>query len=618
MRPNAPGGGWFVVAGAILAATLVYLLVLFATGHDLSNARDDFALLGLVSAVAGLIGWRKALRSAERFRAEAKEDRMEAESLARRLETQKRWNAELRQQLQKLQQERGLLGSTNDVPALVLKTAISLVGAEKGLLLSREDEDSDGDLDLLAAEGFQHDPSHSAIAQRFAGDVIAKDVTIRDKDPTIPANATPADGEINNLLAIPIYVRDKFSGAVVLANNPQGFDDHDDDVLLALGDHAGAALHNERLHGELRAAYLATVSMLAEAVEAKDPFLRSHSSDATRFVSAVAERLGMDRREREDLVFGSLLHDVGKIGISERILLKPGPLTAHERSLIELHPRIGFRIVQQVPALRGVAPAILHHHERFDGAGYPGKLTGDEIPLAARIISVVDAFSAMTSDRPYRDARPTEEALEELERCAGTQFDPEIVRLFAEEVRRGPKEQDTAELLVAALSDPEIAQRRSGDEPRLGFDSYSLTDNLTMLYCHRRFHEVAEGEAKRATLQGVPFAVILVELTDLPELNREQGYAAGDEAIRTVARAVQAAALSCGGTAARYSGRRLGVVVPRAGQAEAEKCLEDIKDELNGEVDVRCTCFVWRPGQEGQDVIDRAVAELAEKISAPV
>jgi diguanylate cyclase (GGDEF)-like protein len=326
----------------------------------------------------------------------------------------------------------------------------------------------------------------------------------------------------------------------------------------------------------------------------------------------------MDRREREELVFGSLLHDVGKIGISERILLKPGPLTAHERSLIELHPRIGFRIVEQVPALRGVAPAILHHHERFDGDGYPGKLTGEEIPLAARIIAVVDAFSAMTSDRPYRNAMRTEEALTELEANAGTQFDPEIVRLFTDEVRRGPRDSDTAEYLVAALSDPEIAQRRSGDEPRLGFDSYSLTDNLTMLYCHRRFHEVAEAEAKRATLQGKPFAVILVELNDLPAINRDQGYAAGDEAIRSVALAVQAAALSCGGTAARYSGRRLGVVVPRAGQAEAEKCLDDIKDELNSEIQVRCTCVVWRPGQSGQDVVDRAIAELVEtQISTP-
>ena len=120
--------------------------------------------------------------------------------------------------------------------------------------------------------------------------------------------------------------------------------------------------------------------MLADAIEAKDPFLRGHSDEVSRYVAAVAERLGLEPRRREELMFGSLLHDVGKIGISERILLKPGAAHARGARVVELHPRIGYRLVEQVPALEPIAPAILHHHERFDGDGLPGGPDGRADP----------------------------------------------------------------------------------------------------------------------------------------------------------------------------------------------------------------------------------------------
>jgi len=622
VRPNAPlRGRWFAVAAALTAAAALTLVWALVEGEGLANAIDDLPLLFLSGAVlAALYGWRELRAGSEVDRQKALGEQDKAEALASRLQMEREWRKELRRQIQTLEHDRGALGSSHDVPALVLKTAKELVGAEKALLLSRKDEDADGNLDLLASEGFERDPADSVVAQRFAREVIASDQTVREESPTLPTESTPADHEIENLLAIPIYLRDRFSGVVVLANKPGGFADYDDDVLLALGDHAGAALHNARLHGELRAAYIATVAMLAEAVEAKDPFLRSHSYDATRYVSAVARRLGMSRKEREDLVFGSLLHDVGKIGISERILLKPGPLTLQERSLIELHPRIGYRIVQQVPLLQNVAPAILHHHERFDGDGYPSKLTGEEIPLQARIIAVADAFCAMTTDRPYRrKARSGTEALAELERCAGTQFDPKIVRMFGDEVRtaeagegsEAESDTDTREFLVDALSDPEIMHRRQANEPVLGFESYSIIDNLTMLYGHRHFWDTVISETKRAEFQGKPFAVVMVELDDLERINREESYAAGDEAIKKVARAVQAASLQCQGTAARFSGRRIGVVIPRAGREDASGCADKIAEELAGEPKVRVACVLWEADDDkGRTVVGRAVEEL--------
>jgi HD-GYP domain-containing protein (c-di-GMP phosphodiesterase class II) len=528
---------------------------------------------------------------------------------------EKEWALHLRREVMRLQKEHGVLGDTSDVRRLVLRTAMTLVGAEKGLLLSREDENQDEMLDLVCYDGFENDPSDSAVAQRFAKEVIAKDTTIREDDEPDIAHErrAPADAEIRNLLAIPIYIADRFSGVVVLANKEGGFQEYDDEVLLALGDHAAAVLHNTRLQGELRSAYVGTVRVLADAIEAKDRFLRGHSEEVSSYVAAVADRLGLDAKRREELVYSSLLHDVGKLGISERILMKPVALTPEERSVVQLHPRIGYRLVQQVPALRSIELAILHHHERCDGTGYPAGLRGEEIPLEARIVAVADAFSAMTADRPYRPRMSFEDACRELERCAGSQFDPIVVRLFVEEVRKRPPRVAERDALHAALADPELDSRKHEDDPILGAGSFALTDNLTLLYSRRYLHETADAEAHRAAVQGRPFAVLLVELTEIERTNADAGYSAGDRAIQRVAASVQRSAARCGGTACRYSGRRMALVVPGDERA-ADECAREIAADLRDGPPVRVVSAVWRTSETGDEVVARARAAL----TAPV
>ena len=149
-----------------------------------------------------------------------------------------------------------------------------------------------------------------------------------------------------------------------------------------------------------------------------------------------------------------------------------------------------------MPDLDSIGPAVLHHHERFDGDGYPAGLSGSEIPLEARVICVADSFSAMTSDRPYRSALDHGEACAELERCAGTQFDPQVVDLFVEEVRSHPPAEREPDGLAAALDDPEIRTRRGPGESLLGLAAAGATDNLTMLYGHRYMHG-GRGRARR-------------------------------------------------------------------------------------------------------------------------
>jgi putative nucleotidyltransferase with HDIG domain len=172
--------------------------------------------------------------------------------------------------------------------------------------------------------------------------------------------------------------------------------------------------------------------MLSRAIEARDPYTRGHSARVTRLAEAVARRLGWSEERLASLRVGGPLHDIGKLGVSDNVLGKAGGLDAEEFAEIREHPRIGAKILLRFAAYREALPYVLYHHERWDGNGYPSGKAGEEIPLEARLIAVADAFDAMTSDRPYRRALTHAEALAEVERCAGTQFDPYIARTFLE------------------------------------------------------------------------------------------------------------------------------------------------------------------------------------------
>jgi diguanylate cyclase (GGDEF)-like protein len=185
--------------------------------------------------------------------------------------------------------------------------------------------------------------------------------------------------------------------------------------------------------GPDKAARYRAAASLAKAVDARDTYTGSHSERVSELAARVAMRIGLDPEQIELTRLAGSLHDLGKLAIPEEILRKPGALTDSERLVLERHPQIGFRMLDSL-GVEPVADLVLHHHERWDGAGYPDGLRAEQIPLGARIIFVTDAYDAMTSDRIYRAKRSTEAALAELERCAGTQFDPGIVAAFSEEL----------------------------------------------------------------------------------------------------------------------------------------------------------------------------------------
>lgn len=185
-----------------------------------------------------------------------------------------------------------------------------------------------------------------------------------------------------------------------------------------------------------RAAHRATIRALVQAVDIKDRYTRGHSERVGQASAMIAGELGMAGDRLEALRFAGILHDVGKLGVPTRLLRKDGPLTPDERRVIELHPEYGHEMVRGIGFLGEARAAILHHHERLDGSGYPYGLSGEQIPEFARVVAIADAFDAMTSTRSYRRARPVEAALQELSRCAGTQFDPLMVQAFVRALDR--------------------------------------------------------------------------------------------------------------------------------------------------------------------------------------
>jgi len=184
---------------------------------------------------------------------------------------------------------------------------------------------------------------------------------------------------------------------------------------------------------ELRSVYFSVLSTLAQTMEKKDMGTYGHCRRVSNYCEIIATAIGLDRREKEDLSAAAMLHDIGKIGISDFILGKQGILNVQEVETVKSHPQKGVEILAPLSQFKAILPAILHHHEKYDGSGYPYGLSGEEIPLQARIIAIADTYDAILSDRPYRSGANNDKAIDELSRCAGSQFDPRIVEVIRRE-----------------------------------------------------------------------------------------------------------------------------------------------------------------------------------------
>ncbi len=314
---------------------------------------------------------------------------------------------------------------------LILKACLIATGATRGVYLTARGPHATPRVRAAIAVDASPQSPPSPFLQALCRKVLAGEDTFvaNSSEELAELDARPGPGEdFHTLMAAPVVLLANLNGVIVAADKANGdFDERDAEELLSVGDQAQVAVQNARLQREVRQAYLSTVSILADALAARDPEGQGRGTQALDTAQRVAERLDLSAYDRGVVYYTALLHDIGNIGVGDGVLNKPGPLRAVERALVQSHVRIGHDLVRQVPALAGVAEAVLRHHEWYDGDGYPDSLSGESIPIAARVVGAVSAYYAMSARRAYRQAYSDERARAELRRCAGAQFDPRVV-----------------------------------------------------------------------------------------------------------------------------------------------------------------------------------------------
>ena len=308
----------------------------------------------------------------------------------------------------------------------VVEGAAQLIGAPHASLWL---QDASGDLVGQAAAGYED--GRVIVGRRFAAESIAPFLERNEPYTVSPeqyaAFSDPPAGGSGSYMIAPFTVEGRWGAIAVASPVDVDFGDRELELVGGLAHQAKLAIANASSFAGLERTFLSTVEALANALEARDEYTSSHARWITDTALRVGEELGLDTDTLKRLELGALFHDIGKIGIPNSVLLKPGPLTDEERQLIETHPELGEKIIAPIDQLQDVCGIVRACHERWDGQGYPDKKAGMDIPLEARIIFACDAYHAMTTDRPYRRALPAEEALRRLEEAAGTQFDPQVV-----------------------------------------------------------------------------------------------------------------------------------------------------------------------------------------------
>lgn len=260
---------------------------------------------------------------------------------------------------------------------------------------------------------------------------------------------------MRNMVGVPVRIDGQVRGELLVANKPSPLGSEDEACLAILAGFIGPMIGNHQLMRQVRQGYVGAVEALVKAVEANDPYTRGHSERVALYAVAIAREMGFSPEQIEEVRIGAMLHDVGKIGVPYSVLNKPGKLTDEEWEAVKDHPRVAAQILDPFNTSKDVLAMVYHHHERYNGKGYPAGLRGNDIPLAARILRVADQFEAMISNRAHRPALTRSEALQELKSGSGSDFDPDVVAAFLRVLARDWR--PTAQERLARAN-PELAQ----------------------------------------------------------------------------------------------------------------------------------------------------------------
>lgn len=319
----------------------------------------------------------------------------------------------------------------DEVAWLALDNARKILGAKKGSLFVTNKKTNQ--LELRAAVGYGKNnlPGANSPADQEVFDQVANKGE--------PFASTPSHQ--GSFISVPLKIQNRIIGIINVNEkiDDRQFAPEDLRILSALADQTAIVLENLTLYKDLQQVYLGVIKTLSLVVDAKDHYTFGHSERVTMYVVKMAEEMKLSPELKKLAEAAAIIHDIGKIGIKEEILLKPGRLTEQEFEEIKKHPVIGRDMVKPMEFLSELAPLVYYHHQHYDGGGYPDKAKGIQIPLVARMITIADSFDAMVSDRPYRNGLAAETAIKELKRCSGTQFDPDLLTVFLKILRKNYK-----------------------------------------------------------------------------------------------------------------------------------------------------------------------------------
>ncbi len=382
------------------------------------------------------VGARERLRRAEALRRHHEDKRSRSMASVGEL-------GYLRAQLRLATRLNARLAATNEVQEMVEMVVEELHGTFAFYLAAVQRLDSDGILRLIAGSGALAEVMteflllEQSVQDGINGRVARSGQTALVSDTREDGDYVVRDPETDprSELSVPILVDGAVWGVLNLeAPEPEAFSQADAVLVEAVAASLGSSVHRGLLVSDLEETFTTTLTALMSTVEAKDEYTASHEEQVAELAERVALRLGEPDCRARDVRYAALLHDVGKVAVPSEILLKPGALDEEEWEVMQSHAAVGGHLVARIPAFAHLAPAVRASHERWDGRGYPDGLAGEEIPLAARIISACDTYEAMVTDRPYRAARTLAQARTELRRVAGSQLDAAVVGALMEEL----------------------------------------------------------------------------------------------------------------------------------------------------------------------------------------
>lgn len=348
-------------------------------------------------------------------------------SLSRELKTKNLELEKMVERLKRINEVGRVLSSiieTEELMKLIIRMTSELLKVEKGSIYLKKSNDTRLTLQYQRGMGVENNPDISLDFHPLYKQILTEGTNVfltKNKD-----NASMS------AIGVPLKVKGQIIGGMLLEKLDTHFSEDELELLSTLANQAMVAIENAWLYESVKSNYFGTIQALVNALEANDKYTRGHSERVKFLSTELGKKLGLNYKDIEVLNHAAILHDIGKIGVDSAILNKPGKLTSAEYSLIKAHPLIGDEILGPIGTLDGVRTTIVQHHEKYDGTGYPYGIAGEEISLKARILSVVDTFDAMMTDRPYRKALSMVKVKEELRNGSGKQFDPVVVGTFLE------------------------------------------------------------------------------------------------------------------------------------------------------------------------------------------